>query len=70
MKHFFIIYSPQGSSDPKHQHETLQSAEDEAKRLAVKHPSKQFFVMKSWWGFQTPQTVETILLDDVEVSNA
>ena len=44
---FFIIYSPNGETPPKRQHDTHGAALHEAHRLASKQPGSEFFVMRS-----------------------
>jgi len=43
--YFWLVWNPNGCHAPKYRHETGQSAEDEAKRLARLHPGQEFFVL-------------------------
>jgi hypothetical protein len=66
MTHFFIIFSPQGSVALSKQHETIEIAEEEAKRLACKHPGRDFIIMSSRFGYATSSTANIFFLEDIK----
>jgi hypothetical protein len=44
---FWLVWSPTGSTPPKHRHLTEQLAVQEAERLAKAHPGQLFVVLES-----------------------
>jgi hypothetical protein len=44
---FYIVFSAQGETPPKVQHETHGAAKFAAERMAKLNPGREFFVMKS-----------------------
>ena len=44
---FYIVFSPQGDTPPKVQHETHGAAKFAAEQMAKFNPGREFFVMKS-----------------------
>jgi hypothetical protein len=44
---FWLVWSPSGSTPPKHRHLTEQQAVHEAERLAKEHPGQLFVVVES-----------------------
>ena len=45
MNGFYMLWSPSGSKPPRIRHETQESEQKEAERLAIEHPGHEFFVM-------------------------
>jgi hypothetical protein len=43
---FWLVWSPQGSS-PTHRHDTQYGATQEAERLAIKLPGREFYVLQA-----------------------
>ncbi|PPB85715.1 hypothetical protein [Acinetobacter soli] len=62
MDGFFMVWCEQGF-DPKFKHESLDSAEREAKRLALNNPGKQFHVLQSYSTFEQPELVKRTVHD-------
>jgi len=46
MEKFWMVYSPEMSA-PRVQHDTLEKASSEARRLSYNNPGKRYFVMES-----------------------
>lgn len=44
-KRFWLIWSPQGVTPPSRRHDTPDSAQKEAERLAREAPGKEFYVL-------------------------
>lgn len=42
---FWLVWCPTGLRPPSHRHDTEESAEREARRLAELNPGRQFFVL-------------------------
>lgn len=42
---FYLVWSPQGASPPRHRHVSHQAAREEAERLARANPGREFFVV-------------------------
>lgn len=49
---FWFVWNPSGRN-PRHAHETRESADAEAKRLAYANPGETFVVLKSVAGFRS-----------------
>jgi len=64
MEIFFLVWEPQNGYT-KHRHVSQLSATNEAERLAVENPGKEFFVLKALTQSTTKKPVETIELDDL-----
>ncbi len=43
---FWLVWSPTGANPPRYQHDSRESAEREAERLAHAHPGKTFYVVE------------------------
>lgn len=54
---FYIVWNPEGGN-PRVRHEHFTRASDEAQRLALAHPGKDFFVMQAHRRVSTPKPVE------------
>ena len=46
MKRFWLVWA-RGMSPPRFEHQTFQSAHEEAMRLCLKEPNKSFVVLES-----------------------
>lgn len=44
---FFMVFNPQGISNPRVQHPDISTARAEAERLASKNPGQTFYVMEA-----------------------
>lgn len=55
---FWMVWSPQGHG-PTYQHDSRDSADKEARRLALACPSQDFFVLKAMGGFRAVPTLPT-----------
>ena len=49
---FYIVVNDDFPTTVSYKHETFESADSEARRLAVKMPGQKFVVMKSLVGYQ------------------
>lgn len=54
---FFIVWNPEGQ-DPRVCHDCFELAANEAHRLALAKPGKNFFVMQAHRRVSTPKPVE------------
>lgn len=52
MDRYYMIHKPNGGSTPSKVHTTPAEAQEEAKRLAQKHPGDLFVVLESALGYQ------------------
>ena len=66
MKTYYYVYRP-GTMGPRRKHDTLASAEAEAKRLAVQHPGAVFEILQCLGIASTPVPApSTFWLDGCE----
>ena len=54
---FYIIWNPEGMN-PRVRHDCWGSAAEEAQRLALANPGKDFFVMQALRRVSTPKPIE------------
>lgn len=62
---FWMIWSPQGAM-PEVKHFTYREAEEEAERLAKKHPGRRFYIMYSCELVKTEQIIKHYGMDKPE----
>jgi hypothetical protein len=61
---FWMVWNPSGRA-PTYRHPSLNSAQNEAKRLAVTCPGYDFIVLKAIGGYRMPTPgPEPIIIDD------
>lgn len=61
---FWMVYSPSGRA-PTYRHGTVESAKNEARRLANENQGCDFFVLKALGGYTMPRPgPEEIVIDD------
>jgi hypothetical protein len=60
---FFIVWNPDGPTNPRQRHDTFSSAASEAARLARVHPGADFFVMEA---HRRCRTVDPIEIEDFD----
>lgn len=57
---FWIVWSPEGSRPPRYRHNSVNTAEAEARRLAAEHPGQDFYVARIIGRAQMPQGVSYV----------
>lgn len=65
-KSFWLVWNPQGSN-PRHQHQSEQSAITEAERLARGNPGQTFVVLESICARRTDNLIRIDLRPDAEI---
>lgn len=46
-KSLYLVWNPSGNSNPRKRHASVDSATQEAKRLAQENPDQEFFVLRA-----------------------
>lgn len=65
---FWLVWCPTGSTPPRFQHDSRESAEREAELLAHTHPGKTFYVVEPRYSVNTgPHRVTYVAPLDEEV---
>lgn len=54
---FWVVWCPNGGRPPRVRHEDIESAEEEAARLATAHPESQFYVLESSSKFECKKEI-------------
>jgi hypothetical protein len=60
---FWIVFSPEGITPPKKEHDSEQEANTAAEAMANMHPKQTFFVMEARRGFKVNSVAEIKLVD-------
>lgn len=67
MDNFWLIWREDGGV-PTRKHFSAEAARREAKRLAQKHPGKEFYVLRKTSLFITPNTMKRKLKKSIELT--
>jgi hypothetical protein len=63
---FYIIVNNDFPTNVSYKHESFESADSEAKRLALKVPGQKFVIMKSLIGYQKNELITSEFVESYE----
>lgn len=62
---FWLVWCPTGPTLPRFRHQSAESAQQEAERLAATHPGKTFYVLEPQYSVNCgPVRISYLNLDD------